>query len=78
MAIGVVSTYTVVSADMSLMFQVLIITIIYMIVSFLCTGFWLFGGSSVKRILNNENHLRVFNLILGLLLILSIVLMIFE
>lgn len=49
-----------------------------MIVSFLCTEFWLFGGSSVKRILNNENHLRVFNLILGLLLILSIVLMIFE
>lgn len=78
MAIGVVSTYTVVSTDMSLLLQVIIITVIYMIVSFLCTGFWLFGGSSVKRILNNENHLRVFNLILGLLLILSIVLMIFE
>nr|WP_234384159.1 LysE family transporter [Francisella noatunensis] len=78
MAIGVISTYTVVSTDMSLLLQVIIITVIYMIVSFLCTGFWLFGGSSVKRILNNENHLRVFKLILGLLLILSIVLMIFE
>ncbi|XSZ46909.1 LysE family translocator [Francisella noatunensis] len=78
MAIGVISTYTVVSTDMSLLLQVIIITVIYMIVSFLCTGFWLFGGSSVKRILNNENGLRVFKLILGLLLILSIVLMIFE
>ncbi|AJI56272.1 lysE type translocator family protein [Francisella philomiragia] len=78
MAIGVVSTYTVVSANMSLLVQVVIITIIYMVVSFLCTGFWIFGGNSVKRILNNENHLRIFNLILGILLILSIVLMIFE
>ncbi|ASG67585.1 lysine transporter LysE [Francisella halioticida] len=78
MAVGVISTYTVISDNISLSFQVIVISIIYMIVSFFCTGFWLFGGNLVKRILSDEKHLRIFNLVLGLLLILSIVMMIFE
>lgn len=78
MAIGTISTYTTVSNNMSLLFQIIIIAIIYVFISFICTGFWLFGGASVKKILANQAYMRVFNLVLGLLLVLSIVLMIFE
>ncbi|MED7789428.1 LysE family translocator [Francisella sp. 19X1-34] len=78
MAIGVISTYTIISENMTLFIQVIMISAIVMIVSFCCTAFWLFGGNFVKRILSDEKHLKIFNLVLGVLLILSIIMMIFE
>ena len=78
MAIGAISTYTTVEGNLSLLFQVIIISIIYVVVSFICAGFWLFGGKPVKKVLNNEKHLKIFNLILGSLLVISIIIMIFE
>ncbi|MED7820287.1 MULTISPECIES: LysE family translocator [unclassified Francisella] len=78
MAIGVISTYTIINANMALFIQVIIISIVVMVVSFCCTALWLFGGNFVKVILSDKRHLKIFNLVLGLLLILSIVMMIFE
>lgn len=78
MAIGAISTYTIVNDNTNILIQVVMITIIYTIVSFICTGFWLFGGNPVKKILNNQRHLKLFNLTLGGLLILSIIVMVFE
>jgi threonine/homoserine/homoserine lactone efflux protein len=78
MAISVISAYTIINTNVSLFSQVIIISAVVMIASFCCTAFWLFGGDFVKRILSDKKHLKIFNLCLGVLLILSIIMMIFE
>ncbi|WP_150467689.1 LysE family translocator [Francisella sp. SYW-9] len=78
MAISVISAYTIINTNVSLFSQVIVISAIVMVVSFFCTAFWLFGGNFVKRILSDEKHLRIFNIALGVLLILSIIMMLFE
>jgi threonine/homoserine/homoserine lactone efflux protein len=40
-----------------------------------CLSVWLFGGVIMRAMLSNERSVRIFNLIMGLLLIASIGLM---
>ena len=72
MAIGAVSAYTSTNSNISILTQVFIIAGIYFIVSIPALGVWMLGGKIFNRILKHEKHLRLFNLTLGLSLMLSI------
>lgn len=76
MAVGVISAYSVVNVDM--LHQALIIAVIYFIIGLPCTGMWFIGGVAVSKYLKTPRHLQYFNLTMGLLLILSILLMFLE
>ncbi len=58
--------------------QVLLITVVNFIILIFSTGCWLLGGALIKKILQNYNHVKVFNISMGLLLILSIGLIYLE
>lgn len=72
MAIGVFATFA--TVDKQWVATVLIITLIFSLLLLPCLAIWLYGGSILKRMLKTERQLRQFNLIMGLLLALSIVL----
>ncbi len=78
MSVGVIATYTSTQMQMSMTTQVLIIAIIYLTSTLPCTGTWLIGGHFFKKMLKNNQQVRIFNLVLGCLLIASIILMLFE
>lgn len=76
MAIGAISAYSVVNSSM--FSQALIIAVVYFIVGLPCIGMWLIGGVGIRRYLKNPKHLHYFNLSMGMLLVLSILLMFLE
>lgn len=76
MAIGSVATYTTVTGNM--LQQVLLISGTYFLVGIPSVGTWLVGGAALSKYLHNPAHMKRFNLTMGVLLILSIVLMFFE
>lgn len=76
MAVGAISAYSVVNSSM--LSQALIIAGVYFIVGLPCIGMWLIGGVGVSRYLKHPKHLHYFNLTMGTLLILSILLMFLE
>lgn len=76
MAIAAVSTYTVVNGNLYL--QTALIAFVFLLASFPCVGIWFLGGKLVKRIFQNQHALRLFNLTMGVLLMLSIVLIFVE
>jgi len=76
MAVGAISAYSVVNSNM--LSQALIIAGVYFIVGLPCIGMWLIGGIGVSRYLKHPKHLHYFNLTMGTLLILSILLMFLE
>lgn len=78
MAIGVFATFG--SANQSigylqLLMNVSLITVIYSLLLLPCLGVWLVGGVVLRDMLQNEKQLRIFNWIMGSLLVLSIGLM---
>ncbi|MEQ2354280.1 LysE family translocator [Pseudoalteromonas piscicida] len=75
-AIGAISTYT--SAGADFMSQNLMITIVFLLVSFPCVGIWLVFGSSLKHVLKNEQSLRWFNFVMATLLVLSVMPIVLE
>ncbi|MEN9946053.1 MAG: hypothetical protein RLZZ293_439 [Pseudomonadota bacterium] len=72
MAIGVFATYS--QLNINTLTQTFIITLIYLINCVICATIWLVGGISLSKYLTNPCHLRYFNLTMGILLILSIIL----
>ena len=78
MAIGVMSAYTTTHSPHSMMTQVIIITLVGAILTIPTAGFWVFGGAVLSKMVKSHIHLRVFNYIMGGLLILSIGMMLVE
>lgn len=76
MAIGVISTFTVVNK--SIWFQLIPISIIYFIAMIPSVLFWLIGGATLRKYLDNPRHLRIFNWTMGVLLAFSIITIFFE
>ncbi|CAA0120878.1 Cysteine/O-acetylserine efflux protein [BD1-7 clade bacterium] len=70
MALGAVATFTHVGGDIH--YQILMIGLIFLFVTFPSVGIWLVGSASLKRFLTSTFHLRVFNICMGLLLLVSI------
>ena len=55
--------------------EVAAITVLFSVILIPCLSVWLFGGVIMRAMLSNERSVRIFNLIMGLLLIASIGLM---
>lgn len=76
MAIGVISTYTVNNTEV--IHQAVIISLIFFIVGLPCIGAWFIFGIKLSKYLHSARNMKIFNVTMGVLLILSIVLILFE
>ncbi|WP_119342640.1 LysE family translocator [Facilibium subflavum] len=76
MAIAAIATYT--QGQNHLFLQVVIIAFVFFIVTFPSIGFWLVSGKFIKKFVHNQTALRLFNVAMGILLIASIALLIFD
>jgi threonine/homoserine/homoserine lactone efflux protein len=75
-ALGAVTTYTVVDATLPL--QIVALTAIAVIVTLICVSCWTFFGAFMRQFLHTEKRRRWFNYIMAALLVLSIVPVLFE
>ena len=76
MCIGAVSAYT--NPSNSYYFQVVLIAFIFFIFGTPCSLLWVFFGNFLKKFLNRPNALRIFNITMGILLMVSLLPEIFE
>ena len=74
MAIGVFATFSKTTLNQSIFSQVISITAVFFIITVPCIAVWLIGGIVLKSILKNEQHLKIFNISMGLLLAMSVIL----
>jgi threonine/homoserine/homoserine lactone efflux protein len=70
MATGAIATYTSTNANQFL--QVLVIALTFVISTFICNGSWLVFGASLKHLLAEPRHMRTFNRLMAVLLVLSV------
>jgi threonine/homoserine/homoserine lactone efflux protein len=75
-AIGAIVTFSV--SSMPYTFQVFIIALFFVLFGLPCTGLWLLFGSSLKKMLSNPLHLRLFNIAMAILLVTSLIPIFFE
>jgi len=68
-AIGAISAFT--TADNGFVIQNLTIAATFFIVSFPCVGVWLMFGSMLRKLLTKPRNLRLFNLSMASLLVVS-------
>ncbi|AWL11880.1 Homoserine/homoserine lactone efflux protein [Saliniradius amylolyticus] len=71
MATGALAAYT--SATETLNWQVAVIALTFSAVAFPCVGLWLYFGSRLTHFLKQANHIRWFNRIMAMLLVLAVV-----
>lgn len=71
MASGAVATYTTVTGNQY--FEVLAITLAFLLMAFPCVGVWLVFGSLLRKVLSKPLLQRIFNITMGLILVASIV-----
>ena len=69
MATGAISAYTTIMGDT--LVQVLLIAFAFLITAGPSVMIWLVFGAGLKRYLDNALHNRIFNIIMGLLLVIS-------
>jgi threonine/homoserine/homoserine lactone efflux protein len=69
MATGAISAYTTIMGDT--LVQVLFIAFAFLITAGPSVMIWLVFGAGLKRYLDNALHNRIFNIIMGLLLVIS-------
>ncbi len=53
--------------------QVVIIALVYLCIGLLSTNFWALGGVYLQRFISNEKRVRVFNVLMALLIVFSVV-----
>jgi len=70
-AVGAVATFTTVGGN--LIGEVLLMSVVFLLVSFPSTSTWAFFGTVIARFLHNPKRLRIFNLSMAALLLLSLV-----
>jgi threonine/homoserine/homoserine lactone efflux protein len=75
-ALGAVTTYTVV--DRTLPLQIVALTAIAVVVTLACVSCWTFFGAFLRRFLHTEKRRRGFNYSMAALLVLSIFPVLFE
>ncbi|MGO4893923.1 LysE family translocator [Flavobacterium sp. W21_SRS_FM6] len=76
MIVGAIVTYTNSSLDYTL--QVGIIALFFLCLGTPCTFMWLGFGTALKRYLANSRHLKIFNIVMASLLMLSLLPVILE
>ena len=70
-AVGAISAFTTVQGDLWL--EVGAITLTFACINYPCASLWTLFGIGIGRLLKRGNRLRIFNLVMGLLLVASIV-----
>lgn len=70
MATSAIATYT--SVDDNQFLQVLVIALTYVLATFIGNGSWLVFGASLRHLLSEPRHMRIFNLLMAALLLLSV------
>lgn len=70
MALGSVAAYTQVGGNLPQ--EIIVISLIFLVVTFPCVGIWLVGAASLKRLLKSPWHYRLFNVLMALMLLLSV------
>ena len=71
MAIGAVVTFAAASDHYFL--QILTIALVFVLFGLPCVGLWLLFGASLKKLLSNATYLRVFNMAMASLLVMSVI-----
>lgn len=59
-------------------FQVFIIAFIYLLGAVIATNLWVFGGVILKKVLKDQKYISIFNKLMALLLIVSIIPFVIE
>ncbi|RRS09346.1 LysE family translocator [Pseudoalteromonas sp. J010] len=75
-AVGAVSTYTTTGTEFT--HQHVMISVVFLLVSFPCVGVWLVFGSTLQHVLKSAKARRWFNFIMAMFLVLSVVPIIIE
>ncbi len=75
MATSAVATFT---SGADIFMQVLVIALTFLMVTFPCSGIWLFFGVWLQKVLKSPAHQRVFNTSMAVLLVLSITPVIYD
>ncbi len=70
MAIGAIASFT---TSEKMVSQILMIVAGYAIVGGMCIATWLCAGAAMKRFLQNEKLLKIFNLMMATLLVMSVI-----
>ena len=76
MASGAVAAFT--SVTGVYWWQVLMITLAFLLVAFPCVGVWMLFGAGLRKLLNNAVAQRIFNLLMALILLLSVLPVVIE
>jgi len=76
MGSSALAAYT--TLDDNFFIQVVIVCLTFMIITIPCAGLWLVFGAGLQRFLRDPKHLRIFNLCMALLLIMSILPVVWE
>ena len=76
MGSSALAAYT--TLDDNFFVQVLIICITFTLITLPCAGMWLVFGAGLQHFLKNPRHLKIFNVVMALLLIMSIMPVIWE
>lgn len=76
MASGAVAAFT--SVTGVYWFQVMTITLAFLLVAFPCVGIWLVFGAGLRKVLTQPLFQRIFNIFMGLILLLSVIPVIIE
>jgi threonine/homoserine/homoserine lactone efflux protein len=74
MALGAISTFTVI--EKSMLVQVLVISFAFFVVAIFSTSIWTYCGVVLKKVLAKPPHRRAFNIAMGILLVLAVLPMI--
>lgn len=69
MALGAISTYT---QQDNPVISVLIIALVFGVINWPSVGVWACFGAAMSRVLSNPRHIRLFNISMALLLVLSL------
>ena len=70
MAVGAMAAFTTVNGEV--LAQALWISLAFFMVSFPCVGLWLMGGAALRNWLKQPKQLRLFNITMATLLVLSV------
>lgn len=70
MAIGAISVYT--STSSNFLLQILYIALVFLIAALPCQFIWLLFGTKLKRYLKSVKHQQIFNKLMALLLVISV------
>ena len=69
---AITATTSFITSSTHLFVQIMIIAFVYLLVGLGSTNAWALGGLFLQRVISNERHVRVFNVSIAVLIVLSV------